>query len=130
MAGSPVFSIKYNKKAFSFHHNVVKILLKWISAPEARDSTKACRFFPPVFSRGRLKGQDSMTSASLVTPCLEKKIWNGHPKTNKKIQNPTKPAAWIRINLDLSFGINFTSKFWLTIKNQALEFDHEPTVLA
>ena len=37
------------KKAFSFHHNAVKILLKWISAPEARDSTKACRFFPPVF---------------------------------------------------------------------------------
>ena len=34
-----------------------------------------------------------------------------------------------RINLDLSFGINFTSKFWPTIKNQALEFDHEPTVL-
>ena len=36
-----------------------------------------------------------------------------------------------RINLDLSFGINFTSdlEFWPTIKNQALEFDHEPTVL-
>ena len=62
------------KKAFSFHHNAVKILLKWISAPEARDSTKACRFFPPVFSRGRMKGQDSMTSTSLVTPCFEKKI--------------------------------------------------------
>lgn len=34
------------------------------------------------------------------------------------------------INLDLKFGINFTSEFWSTIKNQALEFDHEPTVLA
>ena len=31
-----------------------------------------------------------------------------------------------KINLDLSFGINFTSEFWPTIKNQALEFDHEP----
>ena len=51
-----------------------KILLKWISAPEARDSTKACRFLPPVFSRGRTKGQDSMTSTSLVTPCVENKI--------------------------------------------------------
>ena len=29
-----------------------------------------------------------------------------------------------RINLDLSFGINFTSEFCPTIKNQALEFDH------
>ena len=28
-----------------------------------------------------------------------------------------------RINLDLSFGINFSSEFWPTIKNQALEFD-------
>ena len=35
-----------------------------------------------------------------------------------------------RINLDLSFGINFTSEFCPTITNQALEFDHEPTVLA
>ena len=29
-----------------------------------------------------------------------------------------------RINLDLLFGINFTSEFWPTIENQALEFDH------
>ena len=29
-----------------------------------------------------------------------------------------------RINLDLSFVINFTSDFWPTIKKQALEFDH------
>ena len=35
-----------------------------------------------------------------------------------------------RIDLDLSFGINFTSEFWPTSKKQALEFDHEPTVLA
>ena len=38
------------------------------------NSTKACRFFPPVFSRGCMKGQDSMTSTSLVTPCFEKKF--------------------------------------------------------
>ena len=34
-----------------------------------------------------------------------------------------------RINLDLSSGIIFTSEFWPTIKNQALELDHEPRVL-
>jgi len=44
----------------------------------------------------------------------------------------TQGLKWepFRINLDLSFGINFTSEFCPTIKNQALEFDHEPTVLA
>ena len=35
-----------------------------------------------------------------------------------------------RINLDLSFGINFTSEFWPTIKNQALEFDQYQAIFA
>ena len=80
MTGSPVFSINFTNRLIPAKPINSKLKLHthpgkpfyFYSVPEARDSTKACRFFPPVFSRGRMKGQDSMTS--LVTPCFEKKF--------------------------------------------------------
>ena len=65
------------KKAFLFHHNVDKIMLKCISAP-------AYRLFPPIFHGGRMKGQDVMTSNVTCHAMLWIENSNEHPKTRDK----------------------------------------------
>ena len=56
-------------------------MLACISAPEAADPTNAWRLFPPVFRKGRMKGQDGMTSNVACHATLWTQNSNEHPKT-------------------------------------------------
>ena len=78
---SAKLKITLNKKAFSSHHKVDKFISPLISPPEAADPTNAWRLFPPVFRKGRMKGQDGMTSNVACHATLWTENSNEHPKT-------------------------------------------------
>ena len=56
-------------------------MFKCISAPEVADPTNTWRLFPPVFRKGRMKGQDFMTSNVTCHAVLWTENSNEHPKT-------------------------------------------------
>ena len=56
-------------------------MFKCISAPEVADPTNTWRLFPPVFRKGRMKGQDFMTSNVTCHAMLWTENSNEHPKT-------------------------------------------------
>ena len=71
-------------------------MLKCISAPEAADPTNAWRPFPPVFRKGRMKGQDGMTSNVACHAMLWTENRNEHPKTRDQQKHDIEmPQNWL-----------------------------------
>ena len=60
-------------RSSKFHKIVDKIMLKCISAPEAADPTNAWRLLPPVFRKGRMKGQEITVKRRLSRHALDRK---------------------------------------------------------
>ena len=57
-----------------------------ISAPGAADPTNMWRFFPPVFRKGRMKGQDGMTS----NVACHAMLWTENSNELRKIRDQQK----------------------------------------